>query len=364
MGEPHQGFIGKRKREYVRFDASLGSARSRLSDKCVASPPGEFVHADSADTSPLENDKHGIGRRAMPPRRQATARSLHMKADGRHGRRCQRYSTATESCRVRYRGVQFPGDPIARRAKRRRCYDARDRLIFVGVFLIKFQRLCERYIKSIEPIGRLIAVMPMTVPAPTGSRFNIAGRYPLAVHDGMRALTVNITRKAWGSDDGMERSRRGESFGRRRQASAPSQSLCHERIATSTRRSATRGRSAGSRRAAERGNNGDHGVVPRREPISSAAGARPRIWRLRWRCQPLRHCSRQPSAMWRGHGRLQASRPLPSTRSIFTPAVLPLATCRLLVGLSPRSLRGFLASMSVGHRGSAEPHDRTMGMMV
>ena len=87
MGEPHQGFVGEREQQRVALDAVL-DGRPGGSGKCVAFPPREFVSPDIGRAAPFKDQKDGIGCRAMPPRRQATAHSFHMKAHGRHGRRC------------------------------------------------------------------------------------------------------------------------------------------------------------------------------------------------------------------------------------------------------------------------------------
>ena len=172
-------------------------------DDGVAALPGEPLIADRGFALAFHDVEDGVGGGAIAPGLLTGLQPLHRQPHRRHGRRFERDARTVEAFVVRPRGVELSRDVGAPEAERRGLHHALDRRVLLRMLLEehRLEQMGERHVEPVEPIGRLVAVMAVAVPAPAGRQHHVAAlhRRLLAVDHRVRALAV---------DDDAERVRR------------------------------------------------------------------------------------------------------------------------------------------------------------
>src|SRR5712671_5320145 len=100
-----------------------------------------------------------------------------------------------ETVRIRPRRIEPAGDVGSREAERRALNHALDLFIALRMLLEehRLEQVGEWDIEAVEPVGGLIAIVPVSMPAPAGGEDHVSGfhRHLLAVDGGESALAVD-----------------------------------------------------------------------------------------------------------------------------------------------------------------------------
>src|SRR5579862_6311634 len=120
---------------------------------------------DERCPAPLTYLKHVIRRGPLCTGLRACKEALHVETHGRHIRGIESDARAVEAFGVRQRGIQAAANGVLGEPERRCRGDGNDWLVLLWVLREKREpeEMSERHVEAVEPVGRGIAVVAVTV---------------------------------------------------------------------------------------------------------------------------------------------------------------------------------------------------------